>query len=391
MNPGILFVDDEQSVLDGLRDLLRKHRRQWDLVFALGAERAVAAIRERPFEVVVTDMRMPTMDGAALLDRVRTTRPEAVRIVLSGQMEQEAAMRAVSVAHQFLTKPCDAAILEQTIKRSLAVHGLVGNVAVRSVVGDVDTLPSPPSLHADLALVMAQQVSSSRDIARVIERDPAMSARILKCVNSSFFGLNRRVTTLEHAVAYLGLGLVRRLVQAEEAFRLAATGVPERGVTPIQRTSQLAASIARDIAPASERDDAFLTGLLADVGRLLFAARMPDASRDIDESLQRSGGVRSDLEHARLGVTHAEAGAYLLGLWGFPLPVVLAVARHHHRPGPEATSLERVTWLASWLAEDTLGVGGMDPIDPEDIVGLLPRPIEALKERARELSATGGA
>lgn len=388
MNPGILFVDDDPSVLDGLRDLLRKHRRQWDLVFALGGEAAVVEIEARPFQVVVSDMRMPGIDGAALLARVRTRRPEAVRIVLSGQMDQEAAVRAVSIAHQFLTKPCDVTTLEQTIKRSLAVHGLVSNVNVRSVVGDVDTLPSPPRLHLDIGRAMAQTVSNSKDIARIIERDPAMTARVLKCVNSSFFGLNRRVSTLDHAVAYLGVGLVARLVQAVETFRQASGGLAERRAAPIQRASQLAASLAREIAPTpADRDDAFLSALLADVGRLLFAARMPEVSESIDATLAR-GAIRSDVEQARLGVTHAEAGAYLLGLWGFPLPVVLAVARHHHHPGHDATTLERVTWLATWLAEDALGVVGIDPVDPEEIVGLLPRPLEVLRARARELVDT---
>ena len=387
MSPSILFVDDDQRVLDGLRDLLRKQRRQWDMVFALGSDAALREIDARPFEVVVSDMRMPTMDGAALLEQVRLRRPEAVRLVLSGQMEQEAAMRAVSVAHQFLTKPCDAATLEQTIKRSLAVHSLVSNVAVRSIVGDVDTLPSPPHLHADVARAMAHDLSSAKDIARVIERDPGMSVRVLKCVNSSFFGLNRRVSTLEHAVAYLGLSLVRRLVQAVETFEAASRGVPPQFVAPIQRTSQLAANLARELATVPvERDDAYLSALLADVGRLLFLARMPEGFRAVEIALSGGTGIRSEVEQARLGVTHAETGAYLLGLWGFPLPVVLAVARHHHRPTHESSSLERVTWLAKWLAEEALGVPGTDSSDPEEIVGLLPRPLEVLRARARELA-----
>src|SRR5688572_14883812 len=102
----ILFVDDEPRVLQGLQNLLRPQRHQWNMFFASGAEAALDALEEDAFDVIVTDMRMPKMDGAALLHVVREKYPCTVRIVLSGQTDEEMAKRAATVEHLFLAKPC---------------------------------------------------------------------------------------------------------------------------------------------------------------------------------------------------------------------------------------------------------------------------------------------
>lgn len=107
----VLFVDDEQEVLEGLRNLLRRNRHEWDMVFALGGYEALAELSRGTVDVVVTDMRMPGMDGAQLLAQVKTVSPSTARLVLSGHAEKEAILRALPVAHQFLSKPCGGGTL----------------------------------------------------------------------------------------------------------------------------------------------------------------------------------------------------------------------------------------------------------------------------------------
>src|SRR5689334_21901638 len=99
----IIFVDDEQNVLDGLRDLLRKERKRWDMVFANSGERALHGMEQQHFDVVISDMRMPGMDGAELLHLVRERYPSTTRIVLSVHAERAAVIRALPVAHQYLS------------------------------------------------------------------------------------------------------------------------------------------------------------------------------------------------------------------------------------------------------------------------------------------------
>src|SRR6185503_6348950 len=114
----ILFVDDEAAILASLSNLLRKDRHRWELVFANGGQEAARLLSERTFDVIVTDMRMPNLDGAELLELVRKRSPRTVRIMLSGHAESEGVMRALPLVHQFVSKPCDIKTLRGLIERS---------------------------------------------------------------------------------------------------------------------------------------------------------------------------------------------------------------------------------------------------------------------------------
>jgi DNA-binding NarL/FixJ family response regulator len=150
----VLFVDDDTRVLDGLRRLLYEHRNDWAMAFALGGEAALRALEDAagtdaaraaaPFDVVVTDLRMPGMDGAALLRTVHARWPRVVRIVLSGQTDQATMLRTVRVAHQCLAKPCDAGVLHDAVTRAFRLRDLLSDEALRTIVGGVDALPHPP-------------------------------------------------------------------------------------------------------------------------------------------------------------------------------------------------------------------------------------------------------
>ncbi len=106
-----MFVDDEPRVLEGLKRMLRPKRNEWQMTFVGSAQAALDALKAEPCEVVVTDMRMPGMNGAELLEVVQREYPDTIRLILSGQAETESVMKALGVSHQFLSKPCDAEIL----------------------------------------------------------------------------------------------------------------------------------------------------------------------------------------------------------------------------------------------------------------------------------------
>ena len=379
MNPAILFVDDEPRVLDGLRDLLRRHRRRWDLEFCTGAEAAIAAVDQRPFAVVVTDMRMPRIDGATLLEHVREVRPSAIRIVLSGQMDGASALRAASVAHQFLSKPCDTELLTRTIEASLALQGSLPCPELRAILGRIDGLPAAPR-HADLAARVADPGISSRAIAEAIEHDPAMVAKVLQLVNSAFFGLGHRISSVEHAVTYLGIQLVAQIVVAYEAQRAASDGASPALVAPLHRASFVAASVARAAAEPAERNDAFLAALLCYVGSLVVARHLPaECARIRAEAATRP---LREVELEVLGITHGELGAYLLGLWGFEPATVLAVAQHQHA-GPTSEGRLRTTWLGAWFADEALGFARREPAE----LGLDAATLAELRAVARAANA----
>jgi DNA-binding NtrC family response regulator len=113
----VLFVDDEPNMLSALRRLLSPQRNRWDMTFVGNGASALDVLERESFNVVVSDMRMPGMDGAALLREVQRLYPAVYRVVLSGYAEPEATSRVMQVAQQFLAKPCDPSDLIGAIEQ----------------------------------------------------------------------------------------------------------------------------------------------------------------------------------------------------------------------------------------------------------------------------------
>jgi HD-like signal output (HDOD) protein len=327
----ILFVDDDQAILDGLRNRLRRKRDRWDMHFALGGKEALGTLAGLPFDVIVTDMRMPGMDGATLLKEVQIRYPDVVRIVLSGHAEFEAALRAVPVAHQFLAKPCDPGVLENVVDRACQLQKLVSDSAVRAIVGRVSGLPAMPHVYSTLRRMLLDEHCTMSDIASVIKQDAGISAKLLQLVNSAFFRLSRPLSRIEEVVSYLGLEAINRLVLAGELF-------DGRGEQPevrqllydLQRHSVVAATIASQLMTEKrQQEDAFVAALLHDVGHMLFAVHLPEQHRTAVQLAESRHESLHAAELALFGVSHAEVGGYLLGIWGLPYFIVEAVANHH--------------------------------------------------------------
>ncbi len=194
MTMKILFVDDEMNVLAGLKRMLRTQRNEWEMHFAGGGHAALELMQQHMFDVVVSDMRMPGMDGAELLTRVSELYPNTVRLVLSGQSEHEKIFRAVGPAHQFMSKPCDPEVLIGTIQRACALQCRMQDESLRRIITQVKFLPTLPSIYRDLVTKLKSDDSSLDEIGEMIGRDISMTAKVLQLVNSSFFGLPQHVT-----------------------------------------------------------------------------------------------------------------------------------------------------------------------------------------------------
>jgi HD-like signal output (HDOD) protein/ActR/RegA family two-component response regulator len=391
----ILFVDDDPHVLDGLRDLLRRERDEWDMVFALGGVAALGELEGQPFDVVVSDMRMPEVDGATLLRIVQERHPETVRIVLSGQTDIEAALRVVPVAHQFLAKPCERDELRGAIARACLSRALLTDAGVRRATGGAESLPSAPTLYSRLVEVSADPETTMDDIGALVESDIAMCAKVLQLVNSAFFGLGRRISSAREAVTYLGLAPLRALVLSAGAFRAFTPAHPIEGfsVEALEAHSSLVARTASAMLPSRHKAaEAFTAGMLHDVGKLILAMQRPDELATVIAAAHDEGRPLHILEHERLGVTHAEVGAYLLSLWRLPAPIVEAVAHHHTPYVREAAGLDpgAAVYIADRLVAEHetaahLHAGTREPVDEGYLaeLGVLDR-LDAWRQLAAE-------
>ena len=362
----ILFVDDEPRLLDALARMLRPRRHEWDMTFVAGGEAGIAALDAGTFDVLVTDMRMPVVDGVAVLRHARERSPRTVRIALSGQTELAVMTRSVSLVHQFLAKPCDPVVLRSVIERVCALQALLNDPHLQHVVGQLGELPVLPRTYERFAAELESPETSIASIVRIVEQDVVLAARCLQLANSAYFGLRRPVDTLEQAVSYLGIGMLRDLVLSTVAFSSFTPGrqLTDAGLARLERHSVVVANVARAILDQHElSQQAFMAGMLHDIGVLILATCGTSASGAVSDheicGWTDGDGERhaadADVRHDTMErVTHAEVGAYLLGLWGLPHAIVEAVAFHHQpaRARPDRFDVLGAVYTANQLVHE---------------------------------------
>ena len=399
--PRILFIDQEPRVLAGLRRALYSQSDEWDMVFAESPEPVLSSFDQAPFDVIVADTQVPGANEA-LLGEVMARYPSTVRIVLSSAPQRETMLRAVGPMHQYLAKPCDPDALRATLARACALSNLLTNERLRRLVTQMERLPSLPSLYLQITEELCSPDPSAKRVGEIIARDMGMSAKVLQVVNSAFYALRQQISSPTHAVVLLGLDSVRVLVLSLHVFQ-------QFEALPVQRLSlkslwqhsifvATAAKRAMELERADPRaaDQAFMAGLLHDVGKLVLAVNLAKEYTSVIHRTEAEGITLHEAEREVLGATHAEVGAYLLGIWGLPDTIVMATA-HHHQPG--ASGERTLGPLAAVHACNVLvgelapleSIGGRAALDEEylstlGLLGHLPR----WREVVRDTIAQGG-
>lgn len=328
----ILFVDDERDLLDSLRARLYKHRHDWNMKFVVSGAEAIAALEQQRFDLVVSDVRMPGMDGGQLLTVVKQRWPDAMRIIVSGYSDPVQAVRLTSLAHQYVAKPCDGCELENIIERCFHLQDLLGQESLRKMVGSIGKLPAMPKTYGLLQAALAQPSVTAAQIGDIINADSAIASKVLQITNSAFFRLRKPMVRIKDAVTYLGFATVRNLVLSAEIFSQwqAPKGLSDLDPERLQSHAQCAAAACKALAGGrATPDDAWLAGLLHDIGYWILIQECPKELVSALQMARAEGLPLVDCERRITGATHAEIGAYLLGLWGLPYTIVEAVALHH--------------------------------------------------------------
>lgn len=330
----VLFVDAGAAALATLESRLRPLFDDWQMVFAAGSVAALAALEAARFDVIVSELGSPAsgFDGHALLHRCRERWPAMVRLILSAETRQEAVMKALPVAHQFLAKPFDPAHLRQVAGRACTLQARLFSNGVMASLGSLKSLPAVPRLYQLLSQELDSGRATPKSVATIIEQDMSMTARLLQLVNSAFFGLSRRITNIREAVTYLGFEPIRNLVASSEMFRAMSKLCAPTGFSldAVQQHSQRVGTIAASLLTDRELSrTAYCAGMLHDIGRVVLAVSMPEAFSRASELSRCLKIPLHEAEQQVFACTHAEIGAHLLVLWGLPPTLVEAVAFHH--------------------------------------------------------------
>jgi HD-like signal output (HDOD) protein len=339
----IMFVDDEAAVLGALSNIFRRDRHRWDLVFANGGAEALSELDREPFDIVITDMRMPHISGLDVLAAVKAKSPRTIRIILSGYAESSLVLQALPLVHQFLSKPCDSRTLRSVIDRC-------GNDAVLTgLVGSLPCVPSLPAILDELHHATRNPNVAIETLIKICERDPGLAAKVLQIANTAHFrGGDEPTSSIRMAVSTLGADTMGALATSP-MIAAPSNSVSRALIGPLQQQAVEAAQRARrSISDPARADDAYAAGLLHDIGRLVLADVLGERYLAVLRAAETA--PLSECEHELLGVTHQAVGANLLALWALPLELVEACERHHD---PRALPLAGTALVAAVQAAAT--------------------------------------
>jgi HD-like signal output (HDOD) protein/CheY-like chemotaxis protein len=370
----ILFVDDERPMLGLLKIGMRPMAAQWEMEFAGSGEEALPLIQQKPFDVIVTDMRMPGMNGVQLLNQVQRLHPQTIRIILSGFMELSDAIKSIGLTHQCLAKPCTLDHLKQSIQHVTEVKSRVHHEKLCSLAAGLKNLPSLPELCLQITDALKSPNSSTQLIAELASQDPALSAKLLQLANSAYFGVNNPVFSVDEAVTVLGVGIIQALALAVPLFTaFDRKKFPDFPIDQLWHHSAQTGAIGREIFSGQPglaicAEHLFAAGVLHDVGKLILAEGLPEEYARVFAESRATRTPLFEVEAKHFHTTHAQVGAYLLALWGLPIPLVEAVADHHqpNRCDSPQLGLTGCVHIASVLQH--LHVGQAD---------IIPSPVDA--------------
>jgi HD-like signal output (HDOD) protein/CheY-like chemotaxis protein len=330
----IIFVDDETLVLQGLRRMLRKMSSHWEMVFAENGKQALEEMAKEPFDVIVSDMRMPDMNGAQLLQKVMELYPNTIRFILSGHADQLLVLNCLDSTHQYIAKPCDPKTLQEKIMRATAHEEFMANHGLKNLVSRLGELPTLPSLYREIVKALKEPDVDTSKIGQIIQKDLGMTAKILKVANSGYFGLAQQVSNPIDAVSYLGVDNVKSIVLTIHAFSaIKEFELDGMSLQDFFNESLHIAGIAKALSVNEKLDkdlveDAFIAGLLSRAGKLILACSLPEEYKKVTSLCQNDGMTLLEAEREVFNADHAQVGGYLLNLWGLPTTVVEAVIYH---------------------------------------------------------------
>jgi HD-like signal output (HDOD) protein/ActR/RegA family two-component response regulator len=350
----ILFLDDEEAILASLRSLFRHEG--YDLkLFHEGAE-ALAFLRTNTVDIIVSDMRMPTMTGIEFLNSASAICPEATRIILSGYEEKEVVITAVAkgLAQHYLMKPWDDLGFKGLIEDSITLQRKLRDQKLKELLSSFSSLPAPPKFHLKLRGMLMNSDNSLKDLVIEIEKSPALVAKLLRVANSVYYGTRKAVSSVREAVLFIGTDYIANLVMAIEAFQTVSGKVSPKSLQLIEviwekslRRATISKLIAEQWPGFKDPNLPYVASLLQDIGYVVRLCSDPDAYRRMIDLISLHGVLSYEADVRVFTIPHDVVGAALLQYWNLPAPIVEGVARHHRLTGDN--DLAKIVQIAETL------------------------------------------
>ena len=307
----------------------------WKAYFSGGEDDALRQIADEDFEMVFVDLSAGPFAGVEFLNGVWNEKPATKRFLLGNTPTPELMTACALGAHQFLQKPLSNPEVRSALERGAYIDSLLQERPIQRMVSRIRTFPARPTVYLELMRELRSVNASAQTVGELVSQDFAISTKLIQLINSAAFGLSQPVSTPEDAVLLLGMETTASLVLGIEAFsRLDKMKPMYFAMDRLWSHSQTIARYARQIAEKVTNDrgiarDAYTAGLLHDIGKLALSLNLEGDYKAAVNAAHEKNLPLHEVEKEMLGATHAEAGAYLLAVWGLPGGIVEGVARHH--------------------------------------------------------------
>ena len=307
----------------------------YEVFTAASGKEGLAFLGRTPVDIVVSDLVMPEMNGQEFLTAVSRDHPESMRIIISAHEDQLTVAQCLMFGHRYFSKPFDVRNLAAVLRRICHLKHQVGSDKLKRVVSGLGALPTPPKIYLRLSEAVNSPYSSLDEIGAIVQEDPGLTLKLLQISNSAYFAVSRKIITPVDAVQIVGLEILKALVLCIHAFKFyQEKQIKSVSVSALWEHSLRTATAARKLAryehlSEAACEEAFVSGLLHDIGKLVLAANADDDYQAVMNRSRSEGTPVDQVEWEVFGATHAQIGAYLLGLWGLPEPVVSNVELHH--------------------------------------------------------------
>lgn len=386
----ILFVDDEKSILRTLKRAFLDSGYQ--LYFADSGAKGLAALKAKKIDLVVSDMRMPLMDGYQFLNRVKKDYPQVVRLILSGFTQEETVYKALidGSAKMYVAKPWDNQKLRALIRQLLEIKDILQQQRLLEIINTIDQLPTLPAIYHKIMALIDQNADFDQIVA-VVEQDPAITAKVLQVANSAYFRTS--TASLKRAAVFIGLMNLKDIVLGCSVLKaLDCKGMGKFNIESLWehfvRSNGLVHDLYERIHDKKVDETCGSAGLLYDLGLLVLLRYFPEQFKEIlTRCRQQPGPGLAAAEEAVMGVSHTQLGAYVLSWWNLPQPIIEATLYHHDPLSESVANREFVALIAivSRLSLAVLDDNLAEELDPHilEAAGMSPAMYEDVQQRLR--------
>ncbi len=351
---------------------------EYEIFTAASGNEALEILTVEKIDMVITDMRMPEMNGYQLLQKVKELHPSSLRIILSGYAEKNTILEALqkNIAKLYILKPWENDKLIRLVDQLFETENILRDSNLLGLINNVDDLPTLKNSYFHIMDLIDNDADITK-ISGAIERDHSITTKILHIINSAFYEV--KTGSVQQAIAYLGLATIRNILLATAIVD--SFNMRDRYGTRLEILwrhaficSKIVNVIYEKLLVRKLSEHEVSAGLLHNIGIVLLLTLYPEKYIEIFHRAEQEQQSLLQMEQKFLNVTHQQTGGYLLRWWGLPQPIIEAALYHHtpFAPGIIHHELICAVNIAQHYATVILKNQLSDTLDPSifDVLGI---------------------